>query len=213
MKRLPPPLLALSPGDLDEARAFGDFLARVDAALGAGLRGVLLRELELDDAVHLRLASGLRARLDRLEPEPGWLGVHDRVHVALAAGADAIHLGFRSLASEHVATIAADQLAIGLSTHAFDDPRDWSGADYIFHGPVRETPSKRELIDAIGAGGLERAALQTDCPLWALGGIRPEDVRAVLASGARGVAVLSGIFRCADPGRATRAYLDEDLGD
>jgi len=211
LKRLPPPLLALSPGDLDELRAFGDFLARVDAALAAGLRGILLRELELDDAVHLRLASELRARLDRLEAGAGWLGVHDRVHVALAAGADAIHLGFRSLASERVASITADKLAIGLSTHAFDDPCDWSGADYIFHGPVRATPSKNELVVAIGTEGLERAVLQTDCPIWALGGVRPEDVRGVMASGARGVAALSGILGCTDPGGATRAYLGEGL--
>jgi thiamine-phosphate pyrophosphorylase len=198
---LPPALVALSPGDLRED-ATARFLATVEEALAAGLSGVLLRERELSDRAWLDLAGALRGLL-----QDGWLGGHDRVHLALAAGADACHLGFRSLAPAAVRARFGAALTIGLSTHVHDDPAVWSAADYLVHGPYRATPSKQGLVAPVGAEGLARAALAAGRPLWAIGGIGPADVRACRAAGARGVFVLRGVLGGDRPGAAAAAYL------
>ena len=206
MTALPPPLLALSPGTLVPDRA-GEFLARVEEARRAGLDGVLLREPELDDRVVLELAREVRRRM-----EGGWLAIHDRVHVALAVRADAVHLGFRSLAARQVREIAgAEHLVVGLSTHRGDDPHEWLAADYVFHGPVRETPSKANVPNApavVGIEGLAEAVRASERPVWGLGGLAPADATLVREAGAAGLAVLSGVFGAARVAAATRAYLD-----
>jgi thiamine-phosphate pyrophosphorylase len=200
--RLPPPLLGLSPGDLRSGEQTR-FLQRVDAAIEGGLRGVLLRERALEDAAFLSLARALRTRLDAVR---GWLGVHDRAHLAGAAGADGLHLGFRSLPPEDVPPALRAGRALGLSTHAGDALDALPPLDYLFHGPVRATPSKQGLLDPIGTAGLARACASTELPIWAIGGLTPGDLPASRAAGARGVAVLRGILGASDPRAAARAY-------
>ncbi len=206
MKQLPPQLLAISPGDLRDAPAAAHFLGLFDRAVRGGLRGILLREPCLPDLAFLELARQLRTRLDSIDVEQAWLGVHDRVHIALASNADGIHLGFRSLPIVEVAAIAGDRLTIGLSTHAGDEPESWAPADYLFHGPVRSTPSKAGILEPIGTSGLKRALEITDRPIWALGGLRAEDVSGVLEAGVAGVAVLSGVFGATDVQTAVECY-------
>jgi len=210
--RLPPLVLALTPGDVeaDEANrgAAEALLARVEAALAAGLTGLLLREPRLDERAFLELARELRGALDA---RGGWLGVHDRVHLAALAGADGVHLGFRSLAPRAARAVAARFGAtptVGLSAHARDEAAAWDEADYLFLGPVHDTPSKRDLVPPLGMPGLktqiERAAGR---PVWALGGLHPGDVSGCLRAGARGVAVLRGILGAPDPADATARFL------
>jgi thiamine-phosphate pyrophosphorylase len=199
--RLPPTLIALTPGDAAAAGS-GELEQRVRAALAGGLRGVLLREPELEDRAFERVACALRELLGAVD---GWLGLHDRVHLAHATRADAVHLGFRSLAP---ATVRASwpELTIGLSTHAGDDPAEWAAADYLFHGPVFATP-KAHPVEPVGIPGLRRAIASTELPVWGLGGIGAGQAADVLDAGARGVAVLSGVLRDDDPGRRAAEYL------
>lgn len=198
-----PRLIALSPGTL-RADGLERFARAVAAAVGAGLPALLVRERALPDRALFALLRELR------RAGPPWLGCHDRVHLALAAGCDAVHLGFRSLAAadaRRIATRVGPPLAIGLSTHADDDPAAWDGASYLVHGPVRATPSKRGLREPIGTAGLERAVGRAAVPLLAIGGLGPDDVRPVLATGAHGLVVLRGILASEDPARATERYL------
>lgn len=199
-----PRLVALSPGDLRPA-AFVAFLARVERALAAGLPGLLLREPRLSDRDTLALGTelgGLR------RGTPFWFALHDRAHLAGALGVDAVHLSFRSLTPAELRPWLGSALQLGLSTHAADDPTRWSGADYLFHGPLRETPSKRERVAPVGYDGLERARRHAACPVLALGGVAPEDGARLRALGLHGVASLSGLLGAADPGAATRAFLE-----
>lgn len=196
-RRLPPTLIALTPGVPLPA---GELAARVRAAVGAGLGGVLLREPSLADGPFLQLAAQLRELLAE-----GWLAVHDRAHLAAACAADAVHVGFRSLRPAQLRPWLAEDVAIGLSTHAGDDPAGFEAADYLFHGPVFATP-KPVPLEPLGPQGLARAVAATELPVWGLGGITPARVDEVLAAGARGVAVLSGLLGSADPAAATRAY-------
>lgn len=203
-----PRLIALSPSDLERERCAA-FLERVSAAVAAGLPGVLLREPRLNDRDWIALAQELRARC---APGSVWLGVHDRAHLARHVGADALHLGFRSLQPGQAREVVGD-LELGLSTHADDDEstrRHWNAADYLFHGPVHDTPSKHGLCAPVGFEGLERAVAAAGRPLVALGGLRPQDVEPAHRAGAHGIAVLGGILARATAEQArdaTREYL------
>jgi thiamine-phosphate pyrophosphorylase len=207
-RRLPPPLVALSPGTLapeDRPR----FLEALRRAVAAGLRSLVLREQVLLDGAFLELARACREIL----AGDGWLSVHDRVHLAGATRADAVHLGFRSLAPAIVRGIVGAEIAIGLSAHAGDDVVAWRAADYLVFGPVLATPSKRGILEPAGFDALALAAVAArPVPVWAIGGIGPRDVRACLDAGCRGVAVLSGILSAPDPAAACRAYLDAGSG-
>jgi thiamine-phosphate diphosphorylase len=195
--RLPPSLLALTPGD-----GAPDLCARVARAAAAGLRGVLLREPRLEDGACLALAGELARAL---APWPGaWLGLHDRPHLAHACAAAGVHLGGASLTPDQVRPWLAPGVALGLSSHAGDDPARWSGADYLLHAPFGNVPGKGAPL---GPQGLAAAVRAAPCPVWALGGIGPDDVAAALGAGARGVAVLRGLLGAPDPARATLAYL------
>ncbi|MCZ6597711.1 MAG: thiamine phosphate synthase, partial [Planctomycetota bacterium] len=161
--KLPPRVVALSPGDL-APELCDTFAAAARAALDAGLRGLLLREAALEDGAFLALARALAALRDEHD---AWFGVHDRAHIARLVGADGLHLGFRSLAPADVPAAWRAGLAVGLSTHAHDhvgveegvqgDDDAWRDADYLFHGPVLDTPSKRGLLEPVGFGGLAAA--------------------------------------------------------
>jgi thiamine-phosphate pyrophosphorylase len=202
-RALPPPLVALTPGDLQTSQ-FDSFLGVVDSTIGAGLRGILVREPELSDRDLLRLATEISRRL----PADGYLALHDRVYLAVPGGARAVHVGFRSLAPRDVRTIVPDEIAIGFSAHAGDARAAWEGADYVFFGPVFDTPSKRGVMSATGTEELALAARSAGMPVFAIGGITPERVPFARRAGARGVAVRAGVFQAFDPAAAVRAYSD-----
>ncbi|MCE9594965.1 MAG: thiamine phosphate synthase [Planctomycetes bacterium] len=203
---LPPRLLALSPGNLEPA-ALERFVAAAKRAREAGLDGLVLRESSLDERVYFDLARRMRELF--AGARPGWFAVHDRAHLAAPLRADAVHVGFRSLPPRELRAWLEPRLALGLSTHADDDARPWGDADYLFHGPVFDTESKRGVRDSIGLAGLVAARGRTTRPIWALGGIVAERVRDVLATGVRGVAVRGALFDAADPGRACERLLVE----
>jgi len=171
-----------------------------DAAVRAGLAGILLREPGLSDREHLDLAAALRELLGTA----GWLGVHDRAHLAAAARADGVHLGSRSLAPSHVRAWLEPRVALGFSSHAGDQEARWRGADYLLFAPLFDVPGKGP---SQGLAGLTAAIAGSRLPTWAMGGIAPESAAGVLAAGAQGIAVLRGIFACSDPAAATERYL------
>lgn len=215
MSALPPRLVALSPGDLRPG-ASASFDERLRAALSAGLRGLLVREPELAERELLECARRWRALMSaeaRRAPssgEPAWLGISDRGASALASGADAWQLSFRSLSlvdARRVLALRASPCALGLSVHASDDPARWQGADYLVFGPVQATPSKQGWLEPAGFDGLARACACARAPVLAIGGLEPRHAANALAAGAHGLAVQRGIFAQADPARATRAYL------
>lgn len=213
MKRLPSRLVALTPGTLEPAHV-ERFLHSASRAIAAGLDSVLVREPGLSDRAVLELALALRARLDARETpgldarEKAWLGLHDRAHLAHAARADGVHLGFRSLPPSEARRVVGAEVALGFSAHAGDELEPWAASDYLVLGPVFDTSSKRGWKEPLGLAGFARELARAPVPVWALGGIRAQNAREVLALGARGVAVRGALLEAADPEAAARALLD-----
>lgn len=207
---VPPPVLALSPGNLTPVGTAA-FAAAAEAAYDGGLRALLLREPALEDGALLRLARQLRAVFRRGE---AFLAVHDRVHVALLAEADGVHLGWRSLVvadTHEVSRRAAPEqrIAVSVSTHAGDTRDLYGDADWVLHGPIGDVPDKPVALLPIGFAGLARFAAEHTVPTFALGGLGPGDAEACRAAGARGIAVRRALWQGpAGPRASARALVD-----
>ena len=178
-----------------------DPLAVCLAAVRGGVTCVQLRLKRAAPRALLDLARVLVAELD----VP--VVVNDRADVALAAGAG-VHLGPRDLPLDLARRLFPGDRLIGASVGA---PEEAAGAaDYWGIGPWRTTDTKADAGPALGAEGLRRlVALSRGKPCLAIGGVRPEDVREILASGATGVAVVSGILGHEDVEAAAREYARE----
>ncbi|HLY39377.1 MAG TPA: thiamine phosphate synthase [Candidatus Binatia bacterium] len=177
-----------------------DLVAVVETALAAGLPAVQLREKDLPGRPLLALAERLRAATTRTG---ALLFINDRVDVAIACGADGVHLGAASMAVDAARRLLGDRALIGVSTHAPGEAA--AGADFAFFGPVWETPSKS---GAQGAARLAAAIRAAKIPVLAIGGVTPARVADVRAAGAAGVAVIRAILAADDPGAATRALVE-----
>ena len=183
-----------------DRRATGgrDLVDVVRAALDAGLPAVQLREKDLPGRPLLALAEALRAATARAG---ALLFVNDRIDVAIAAGADGVHLGGGSVPVPVARRLVGPDALIGVSTHAAGEaPTD---ADFAFFGPVYSTPGK----DAVGPAPLAAAVAAAAIPVLAIGGVTTARVAETLAAGAHGVAVIRAILAAPDPGGATRALL------
>lgn len=187
----PPGVVALSPGDLGPAE-WPDFERLLRAALACGLDGFVLREPAMGEREFLDAA----ARARDLAAD-AWLCIHDRLHVARAVGADAAHLGFRSLPTEAARAVVGPNMALGVSFHRGDDPKRLREATYSWVGPVRDTPSKHGWKTPLGFEGLAEVTEQLaklGCPVHAIGGLTPIDVPAVRRAKTTGVIARAGLI-------------------
>lgn len=182
-----------------------DIVHIVGAALRAGCPAVQLREKELPPRDVLLLARTLR----RATHDAGaLLLVNDRLDVALAAGADGVHLGPDDLPVGLARRLAPPSFLIGYSASTVAQARSAiaRGADYIGCGPVFPTTTKPDAGTAIGVAQLARIAQAVDAPVVAIGGIDPENTPATIRAGAAGMAVIGAVMTAADP-RATTSRL------
>jgi len=143
-----------------------------------------------------------------LRPAGVPLIINDRVDVALAAGADGVHVGQQDMPLADVRRLTPRGWIVGVSAESLADAEQAArgGADYIGVSPVFATPTKTDTALPLGLAGLRaiRAAVQT--PLVAIGGIHPDNAAAVLRAGADGLAVVSAILAAENP-RQTAADL------
>jgi thiamine-phosphate pyrophosphorylase len=192
---------------ITDRRATGDrpLVEVVRAALAAvppearGAVAVQLREKDLEGRALFELARALR---DVTADAGAALFVNDRVDVALAVGADGVHLGGRSLAPADVTRVAPG-LAVAVSTHApvEVEAAARAGARFAVFGPIWDTPSKRPYGAPVGLD-LLRDAVSYGLPLIALGGVTPERAASSAAAGAAGVACIRAVLEARDPGAA-----------
>jgi thiamine-phosphate pyrophosphorylase len=177
-----------------------DDLTLLPQLAAAGVDGFQVRAKSYDAR---RLIELTRAVIAAARPAGALVIVNDRVDVAVAAGADGVHLGSGDLPVD-VARRLAPELVIGSTcrSRAAVQAAAEAGADYAGVGPVFATYSKAGLPDPVGVPGL-RAATGV-LPVVAIGGISAEEAAAVVAAGAQGTAVIGGIWRHPDPVQAAK---------
>ena len=139
------------------------------------------------------------------------LFVDDRVDVAVAAGAQGVHVGQDDLDAAEVRRQARRSAVrwVGVSTHDLTQVRAAVAAgqaDYLGFGPVFATRSKVRSDDTVGLAGVEAAARACALPIVAIGGIGPRAAREVAALGAHAVAVIDALARAEDPRAVANSF-------
>ena len=183
---------------LDRAAVEGLGLERVAAALAQGVDWVQLRERALAGGALLALARALREAARRAGGAIS-LVLNRRADVALAAGADGVHLGFDGMAPRDARTLLGEAALVGVSCHSPAEVAAALGASYAHLAPIFAPLSKPRERAPLGPAALADCAGR---PVLAQGGITAENAGACLAAGAAGVAVTGAILQAADPSAA-----------
>ncbi|NCC50798.1 MAG: thiamine phosphate synthase [Spartobacteria bacterium] len=182
-----------------------DLIKTVLAAVRGGVTLVQLREKTRSTR---DFVAEVRALKNVLDGTGVALLVNDRVDVALAAGADGVHLGQSDMAPADARWLLGPNAIIGWSLESVDDARALDGqpVDYAAVSPVFSTPTKTDIVPPLGLAGVRAVRALTTLPLVGIGGIHAGNARDVLAAGADGVAVISAICSAENPETAARAF-------
>ena len=201
--KLPSPLYVI----LDRGAARGrDLLLLLDAILGGGCRMVQLRDKDMPLAELYPVASALGERCRRAG---ALFIVNDRADLALAVGADGLHLGQDDLPAATARRLLPPGAILGVSTH---DRRQAhhalaDGADYIAVGSIFPTGTKAGF-QLVGTQLLATLRPEIPVPLVGIGGITPDNTEQVIMAGADAVAVISAVCAAPDPEAATRRLME-----
>lgn len=173
-------------------------LACVEEALGAGVTLLQYRSKYKDGGAMYQEALALKELCDRYHVP---LIINDRVDVALAVGAAGVHVGQDDLPCRVVRNLVGDNFLIGVSAHNPEEAREAAaaGADYLGCGAVFGTATKA----GVGTLGLERLRSirqAVSLPIVGIGGVKATNYGQVLATGANGAAIISGILAATDIG-------------
>jgi thiamine-phosphate pyrophosphorylase len=197
----------------DARRAPGDLAEFVDAALDGGVDIVQLRDKGPDGPLEARDAlAALEVIGEACARHEALLAVDGRADIALAAGADVLHLGQDDLPVPWARRIVGEEMAIGLSTHdaaqsdaAVEEP----GVDYFCTGPVWPTPTEpgrpASGLDLVRFTAEHAVSMGHGRPWFAVGGIDAAHMGQVLAAGARRVVVVRAVTEADDPKAAAEA--------
>lgn len=179
----------------------------VRAALSGGVRLIQLREKDLSVRAYARLAAEVR----ELTASAGaLLIINDRIDVALAVGADGVHLGQDDFPIADARRIAPG-LIIGASTHSIEEAEDAQlrGASYVNIGPIFPTNTKVWDAAFLGLEGLRRIAPRVSVPFTVMGGIKRSHIAELTRAGANTIALVTAVTMADDPARAARELLAE----
>jgi thiamine-phosphate pyrophosphorylase len=169
-----------------------------------GLRGVSLREKDLDPGALLQLATTCRPIFDRHHIQ--WT-INGSLDIARRAESTGVHL----TSTQDVAAVRHDAgpaVLVGRSVHAVAEglAAAAAGADYLVFGPVYATPAKAGYGNPSGLDPLRALAAASPVPVFAIGGITPDRAEECRKAGAHGVAVMSGLMRTEVPDETLARY-------
>ncbi len=169
------------------------FYLAIEDALSGGVKAIQLREKDLTARELFEIASWMRELTSKYDAK---LFINDRVDIALAVGADGVHLGQKSIPVQAVRDSFGNKLIIGCSTHSLEEAlkAEKEGADFITIGPIYETPSKVIYGKPIGVEVLKKTKLSLSIPVFAIGGIKLNNVEDLKESGVDGIALISAIL-------------------
>lgn len=168
----------------------------LDACLEAGVRLVQLREKHMDDRQLYETALLWRKRT---KAAGALFILDDRVDIALASGADGVHLGQNDLPFPAARALAPD-LILGLSTHNPEEAlsAQEAGASYINIGPIFPTNTKDVPTGAVGTAMIETIRPLLHIPFTCMGGIKESNIDQVLSAGASIAAVVTAVTAAPD---------------
>jgi thiamine-phosphate pyrophosphorylase len=188
----------------DTREKFGDLEGFLDGILAAGVDIIQLREKDWEAGDLMRWG---RVFLDAAMRHDALFVMNDRPDIALAVGADGVHVGQNDLPVGFVRDLVGPDVLIGLSTHDRDQLRAApAGADYVCVGPVHETPTKPGRRET-GLALVREAAKQERRPWFAIGGIDAQTLPAVVGAGATRIVVVRAISEARDPVAAVESLL------
>lgn len=176
-------------------------------AVQGGVTFVQLREKTASTRDFVVLACILNSLL---KPYGVPLVINDRIDVALACGAQGVHLGQSDMPVAQARQLLPPEVFIGLSVESLDDVRraGQEPVDYLGVSPVFATPTKTDTAPPWGLAGLRQVRAMTDLPLVAIGGIHLHNARAVLHAGAHGLALVTALCSADDPRAAAQCFKD-----
>jgi thiamine-phosphate pyrophosphorylase len=180
----------------------------IQVALAAERGGITSLQVRLKQVAARDLAELIKSLVHALRIP---VLVNDRPDIALAAGAAGVHLGPDDLSVALTRRIAPPDFIIGSSVGSEAEASAAAGADYWGIGPWSTTSTKGDAGPGLGPVGFQRLVqLAGPKPCVAIGGVTPDDVPLVLASGGSGVAVVSGILGVEDIEGAARLYRNRE---
>ncbi|MCW2638477.1 MAG: thiamine-phosphate pyrophosphorylase [Dactylosporangium sp.] len=197
---------------ITDARPGRATLAVVATGLAAGADTIQVR---VPDATSDREAYELAARVLRMCRDSGAAClVNDRLHVALAVGADGGHVGADDLPVHAARTVLGPHAILGATARDPETARRAvkEGASYLGVGPAYRTSTKDGLPDPLGPAGIAAVARAVTVPVIAIGGVTAAHVKGLTEAGAYGIAVVGAVSGAADPGKATTDLL-QAMGD
>lgn len=186
----------------------------VEAAVAAGVDWIQIRERELPGAALVDFAAAVAAaaqRGARQSRRPVKVLVNRRADVALAIGADGVHLGFDAMDVDAARRVLGEDALVGVSTHSVAEAHEAVAASYVHLAPIFAPLSKASSRPAIGLAAVTDAASR-GVPVLAQGGVDADNAASLCDAGARGVAVTGAILMRADPAVAA-AVLRRALDD
>ncbi|HEX9147356.1 MAG TPA: thiamine phosphate synthase [Candidatus Binatia bacterium] len=183
-----------------------DLLWVLECALDGGVKAIQLREKNLGGKELFLLAEAARKLTQHYRAA---LLVNDRIDVALAIGADGVHLGQTSLSTKTARELLGAQRLIGVSTHSPEEAQEAEaqGADFVVFGPVYFTPSKASYGAPQGLAALTKTVEKISLPVYAIGGLKPGNVLEAKRTGIRGIALISAIMSAPDPKKAAEEII------
>jgi len=175
----------------------------VTAAVRGGVTVVQLREKNCSTLAYINLAKKLKQALSILRIP---LLINDRIDVALASGADGVHIGQSDMPYKDARRIIGPEAIIGLTVETMDQAIEAEklDADYLGVSTIFATPTKTDTINEWGIDGLKKLRAISRHKLVAIGGINPGNTRDIIEAGADGVAVVSAICAASDPRKASK---------
>jgi thiamine-phosphate pyrophosphorylase len=174
-----------------------------ERAVEGGADVIQLRDKSMGGRMLMRHANAIR-RITRMAG--ALLIINDRMDVALASGADGVHLGQEDMSIVSARAIAPDGFIIGITVHDAEEAREAErcGADYVGLSPIYSTGSKPDAGKSCGPAMLRKVKRAVSIPVVAIGGISSENAIEVLEAGADGLAVISAVVSQKDVAASAR---------
>jgi thiamine-phosphate pyrophosphorylase len=189
-----------------EAAGTRNLVSIIQEAAEAGATLIQLRGKNYETREFLDLAFRTSEILRSTEIP---LFINDRVDVALACGADGVHLGQQDMPLVYARKLMGKDRLIGISVNTLEEALDAvsGGADYIGAGPVFFTSSKEKIPAILGLDGLRSLRKKVHIPILAIGGITVENAGAMISAGVDGIAVISAVMGAKNIATAIRNLL------